>query len=94
DTDKNIQTRKSQLCPKSKSPKKHPTYISTDAFKIEEILPKQFPHSQQNPSKTSMVARSNSPQNGKLLILRPTLPFHHTNAVNIQRICLQYAIDL
>ncbi|CAF2039831.1 unnamed protein product [Rotaria magnacalcarata] len=94
DTDKNIQTRKSQLCPKSKSPKKHPTYISTDAFKIEEILPKQFPHSQQNPSKTSMVARSNSPQNGKLLILRPTLPFHHTDAVNVQRICLQYAIDL
>ncbi|CAF3956697.1 unnamed protein product [Rotaria sp. Silwood2] len=94
DTDKNIQTRKSQLCPTPKSPRKHPTYISTDAFKIEEILPKQFPQGQRNASKTSMVARSISPQNGKLLILRPTLPFHHTDAVNVQRVCLQYAIDL
>ncbi|CAF0848400.1 unnamed protein product [Rotaria sp. Silwood1] len=95
DTDKNIQTRKSQLCPRSKSPRKHyPTYISTDAFKIEEILPKQFPQTQRNASKTSMVARTISPQNGKLLILRPTLPFHHTDAVNVQRVCLQYAIDL
>lgn len=28
------------------------------------------------------------------MILRPTLPFHHTDAVNVQRVCLQYAIDL
>ncbi|CAF0766972.1 unnamed protein product [Rotaria sordida] len=95
DTDKNIQTRKSQLCPKPKSPRKHyPAYLSTDAFKIEEILPKQFPQVQRSTSKTSMVARSISPQSGKLLILRPTLPFHHTDAVNVQRVCLQYAIDL
>ena len=40
------------------------------------------------------MARSLSPQGGKLLILRPTLPFHHTDAVNVQRVCLQYAIDL
>lgn len=45
-------------------------------------------------SKSSSVARSVSPQGGKLLILRPTLPFHHTDAVNVQRVCLQYAIDL
>jgi hypothetical protein len=63
-------------------------------FRIEEILPKQFPHTQRNTTKTSVVARSNSPQTGKLLILRPTLPFHHTDAVNVQRISLQYAIDL
>jgi hypothetical protein len=42
----------------------------------------------------STVARSNSPPSGKLLILRPTLPFHHTDAVNVQRVNLQYAIDL
>lgn len=41
-----------------------------------------------------MVARSISPQNGKILILRPTLPLHHADAVNVQRVCLQYAIDL
>ncbi len=63
-------------------------------FRIEEILPKHFPHTQRNTSKTSVIARSNSPQNGKLLILRPTLPFHHTDAVHVQRISLQYAIDL
>ncbi len=40
------------------------------------------------------MARSTSPPGGKLLILRPTLPFHHTDAVNVQRISLQYAIDL
>ena len=34
------------------------------------------------------------PPTGKLLILRPTLPFHHTDAVNVQRISLQYSIDL
>jgi hypothetical protein len=45
-------------------------------------------------SKSSSFARSLSPQGGKLLILRPTLPFHHTDAVNVHRVCLQYAIDL
>lgn len=113
DLDKNIQTKKSCLRPRARSPKRHyPIYLSTDAFKlvnyfpffhqsivsfffrVEEILPKQFPNTQRNQSKTSMIARSNSPQNGKLLILRPTLPFHHTDAVNVQRISLQYAIDL
>lgn len=35
DTDKNIQTRKSQLCPTTKSPRRHyPIYISADAFKL------------------------------------------------------------
>lgn len=63
-------------------------------FRIEEILPKQFPQTQKNSSKTTMAVRSGSPQTGKLLILRPTLPFHHTDAVNVQRVCLQYAIDL
>lgn len=45
-------------------------------------------------SKSSAIARSLSPQGGKLLIIRPTLPFHHTDAVNVHRVCLQYAIDL
>jgi len=45
-------------------------------------------------SKSSSLARSLSPHGGKLSILRPTLPFHHTDAVNVQRVCLQYAIDL
>jgi hypothetical protein len=44
--------------------------------------------------KSSALARSASPQGGKLLILRPTLPFHHTDAVGVQRIRLQYEIDL
>ena len=70
------------------------TILNYRLFRMEEILPKQFPHAQRNLSKTSMVARSTSPQGGKLLILRPTLPLHHTDAVNVQRICLQYAIDL
>ena len=61
---------------------------------MEEILPNQFPHAQRNVNKSSVVPRSTSPHGGKLLILRPTLPLHHTNAVNVQRICLQYAIDL
>ena len=35
DTDKSIQTRKSQLRPKPKSPRKHyPIYLSADAFKL------------------------------------------------------------
>jgi len=35
DTDKSIQTRKSQLRPKPKSPRKHyPVYLSADAFKL------------------------------------------------------------
>lgn len=71
------------------------TILNDRLFRMEEILPKQFPQPQRNVSKTSMVARSStSPQGGKLLILRPTLPLHHTDAVNVQRICLQYAIDL
>jgi hypothetical protein len=61
---------------------------------VEELLPKQLHQSRRNLSKSSSVARSVSPQGGKLLILRPTLPFHHTDAVNVQRVCLQYAIDL
>jgi hypothetical protein len=63
-------------------------------IRIEEILPKQFPSSPRNTSKAAVIARGNSPQGGKLLILRPTLPFHHTDAVNVQRISLQYAIEL
>jgi hypothetical protein len=61
---------------------------------VEELLPKQLHQSRRNLSKSSSVARSVSPQGGKLLILRPTLPFHHTDAVKVQRINLQYAIDL
>jgi hypothetical protein len=64
------------------------------SIRIEEILPNQFTPSQRNISKATITARSNSPQGGKLLILRPTLPFHHSNAVNVQRINLQYAIEL
>lgn len=63
-------------------------------FSLEELLPKQFHQSRRNISKSSSLARSLSPHGGKLLILRPTLPFHHTDAVNVQRVCLQYAIDL
>ena len=63
-------------------------------FSLEELLPKQYHQSRRNISKSSSIARSVSPQGGKLLILRPTLPFHHTDAVNVQRVCLQYAIDL
>jgi len=62
--------------------------------RIEEILRKQYHQSRRNLSKSSSLPRSLSPQRGKLLILRPTLPFHHTDAVNVQRVCLQYAIDL
>jgi hypothetical protein len=112
DTEKTIQTRKSQLRPRKKSPKKNlPIYLSTDSFRydlfiqylsklffsfdrLEEVLPKQYHQSRRNISKSSSIARSLSPQGGKLLILRPTLPFHHTDAVNVQRVCLQYAIDL
>ncbi|CAF4305472.1 unnamed protein product [Rotaria sp. Silwood2] len=95
DTEKNIQTLKSQLRPRKKSPKKNlPLYLSADSFRVEELLPKSFHQSRRNMSKSSALARSLSPQGGKLLILRPTLPFHHTDAVNVQRVCLQYAIDL
>jgi hypothetical protein len=62
--------------------------------RLEDVLPKQYHQSRRNISKSSSIARSLSPQSGKLLILRPTLPFHHTDAVNVQRVCLQYAIDL
>lgn len=62
--------------------------------RLEELLPKQYHQSRRNMSKSSSAARSVSPQGGKLLILRPTLPFHHSDAVNVQRVCLQYAIDL
>ena len=62
--------------------------------RIEEILPKNSPSSQPNTTKRSVNARSNSPQGGKLLILRPTLPLHHNDAVHVQRISLQYAIEL
>lgn len=62
--------------------------------RIDELLRKQYYQSRRNLSKSSSIARSLSPQGGKLLILRPTLPFHHTDAVNVQRVCLQYAIDL
>ncbi|CAF4001909.1 unnamed protein product, partial [Rotaria magnacalcarata] len=93
--EKNIQTLKSQLRPRKKSPKKnYPLYLSTDSFRVEELLPKSFHQSRKTISKSSALARSLSPQGGKLLILRPTLPFHHTDAVNVQRVCLQYAIDL
>ena len=61
---------------------------------MEDLLPSHFHQSRRNVSKSSVVARSLSPQGGKLLILRPTLPFHHTDAVNVHRVCLQYAIDL
>ncbi|CAF3352469.1 unnamed protein product [Rotaria sp. Silwood1] len=95
DTEKNIQTLKSQLRPRRKSSKKNlPLYLSADSFRVEELLPKSFHQSRRNMSKSSALARSLSPQGGKLLILRPTLPFHHTDAVNVQRVCLQYAIDL
>ncbi|CAM4905735.1 unnamed protein product [Rotaria socialis] len=96
DTEKNVQTLKSQLRPRKKSPKKnYPLYLSTDSFsRVEELLPKSFHQSRKNISKSSAIGRSLSPQGGKLLILRPTLPFHHTDAVNVQRVCLQYAIDL
>jgi hypothetical protein len=62
--------------------------------RLEEVLPKQYHQSRRNLSKSSTIGRSLSPQGGKLLILRPTLPFHHSDAVNVQRVCLQYAIDL
>ncbi len=112
DTEKNIQTRKSQLRPRNKSPKKNqPVYLTTDSFRylkflidfvlenifvfrLEDLLPKQYHQSRRNISKSSAITRSISPSNGKLLILRPTLPFHHTDAVNVHRVCLQYAIDL
>ena len=61
---------------------------------MEDFLPNQPHQSRRNPTKSSAIARSLSPQGGKLLILRPTLPFHHSDAVNVQRVCLQYAIDL
>ncbi len=96
DTEKNIQTRRSQLRQRKKSPKKNlPVYLSAESFRLEELLPKQYHQSRRNMSKSSSIARSLSPQGGgKLLILRPTLPFHHSDAVNVQRVCLQYAIDL
>lgn len=62
--------------------------------RVEELLPKSFHQSRKTMSKSSALARSLSPHGGKLLILRPTLPFHHSDAVNVQRVCLQYAIDL
>ncbi|CAF3543761.1 unnamed protein product [Adineta steineri] len=95
ETEKNIQTRKSQLSPRRKLPRKYLSpYLSTDALRIEEMLRKQFYPSRRNLSKSASLTRSMSPQTGKLLILRPTLPFHHTDAVSVQRVCLQYAIDL
>jgi hypothetical protein len=113
DTDKNIQTRKSQLCPKTKSYKKHyPIYLSTDAFKlfdfyfvflikrllfyfrIEELSPKKSSQDQRHKSKSSAIAENTSPQSGKLLILRPIRASRHANAVNLQSISRQYAIDL
>lgn len=71
-------------------------YCRKFSYRIEEILPKQLVPSQRstNVSRTTITARNASPQGGKLLILRPTLPFHHTDAVNVQRINLQYSIDL
>ncbi|UJR25607.1 hypothetical protein I4U23_006951 [Adineta vaga] len=93
--EKNIQTRKSQVRSGNRSPKKYSSpYLSADSFKIEEMLRKQYYQSRRNLTKSSPLSRSMSPQGGKLLILRPTLPFHHTDAVSVQRICLQYAIDL
>jgi hypothetical protein len=39
DTEKNIQTRKSQLRPRKKSPKKnHPVYLSSDSFRYLKFL--------------------------------------------------------
>lgn len=39
DTEKNIQTRKSQLRPRKKSPRKHPpVYLSTESFKCDAIF--------------------------------------------------------
>ena len=72
------------------------TFSRKLAYRIEEILPKQLASSQRNTnvSRTTVSTRHPSPQGGKLLILRPTLPFHHTDAVNVQRINLQYSIDL
>ncbi|CAF0856119.1 unnamed protein product [Didymodactylos carnosus] len=95
DTEKQIQTRKSALRPRKKSPKKHfPLYLSADTFRVEDLIPKQFHQPRRNLSKSSTLGRSLSPQGGKVLILRPTLPLHHSDAVNVHRVCLQYAIDL
>ena len=41
-----------------------------------------------------MVARSSAPRDSKILVLRPTLPLHHTNATNAERVWVQCAIDL
>ncbi|UJR23306.1 hypothetical protein I4U23_026321 [Adineta vaga] len=88
DTDKNIQTRKSQLCPRKRSPKKpYSIYLSTDEYKIEQIKPKKSYPEQEN-------TRKSAPQSGKLLILRPTVASHQSNAVNANRVSLQHAIDL
>ncbi|CAF0850638.1 unnamed protein product [Didymodactylos carnosus] len=95
DTEKQIQTRKSELRPRKTLPKKHfPLYLSADTFRVEDLIPRQFHQSRRSLSKSSTLIRSFSPQSGKLLILRPTLPFHHSDAVNVHRVCLQYAIDL
>lgn len=58
------------------------------------MLRKQQSQTRRTQFKTTSLARSLSPQGGKLLILRPTLPFHHTDAVSVQRIRLQYEIDV
>ncbi|CAF3537806.1 unnamed protein product [Adineta steineri] len=87
DTDKHSQTKDSQLNPKTKS-SKVPFAI------IQEMPPKNSARDQRSSSKASNHGRPMSPQSGRLLILRPTLPIHHANASNIQRINLQYSIDL
>ncbi len=113
DTDKNIQTRQSQLCPIKKSFKKHyPIYLSTDAFKlfdfyfvflikrllfyfrIEELSSKKSSQDKRNTSKSSASAENASSQSGRLLILRPIRASRHANAVNLQRISREYAVDL
>ncbi|CAF0898996.1 unnamed protein product [Adineta steineri] len=87
DTDKHSQTKDSQLNPRTKS-SKIPFAI------IQEMPPKNSARDQRSSSKASNHGRPMSPQSGRLLILRPTLPIHHANASNIQRINLQYSIDL
>ncbi|CAF0916669.1 unnamed protein product [Adineta ricciae] len=92
---KSNQQQKSQLRSRTISPKKYLSpYLMADPFRIEEILRKQYYQSRKHLSKSSPLVVNTSPRGGKLIIIRPTLPFHYTDAVDVRRICLQYAIDL
>ncbi|CAF0786436.1 unnamed protein product [Adineta ricciae] len=91
DTDKNCQTRKSQLSPQKRSSKKsYSIYISSDDYKFEPVNSKKSSSDQRKSSNT----RKSAPESGKLLILRPTQSDHHSKAISTQRITSEQAIDL